>query len=317
MPPCYEASPDHPHLLPPSSSLFSRARYAFRSRNGRLQVTTTRSKSNKASDSFRFNFLPTEIQDLIWELLAQEPRIVSVRVSRERGPAKIRSLISSTPTILHICSRSRAIGLKYMALSFASKPLYWLRDVDDPWVTVHLAAKVYFNFEIDILWFGPCWNQGVDGEWCCINQLPSLVNLIQVRRMGFDLNSRNCSTRRVPHTDFDHSLYFDDLKTLEKIYLGLCLIPTNDERHPLEISLRKLKGEDEETKFMQVYDEQWRMWSDFSSNQGGEDVDDTAKIGSWLKRWWNEFYRIEKTSEQFEPMIVINYVGPAVQYSTS
>lgn len=48
-------------------------------------------------------------------MLAQEPRVVAINTKTNGG------LYSSIPPILHVCSESRAVGLKYYTLAFESQ----------------------------------------------------------------------------------------------------------------------------------------------------------------------------------------------------
>lgn len=255
--------------------------------------------------TFKFNLLPTEIQDMIWELIAQEPRVVSVHISRKRGPAKLRSLISTPPAVLHICSRSRAIALKYTTLSFASSHL--VPYLGSPFnVDLVQPPKIYFNAEIDTLWFGAAWNQGVDGRWCCIDHLHELmedVDLKQIRNIGFDLNSRICSTRRDPSSISSHRTFFYHCTALEKIYLGLSLVTENDGKYPTKIALRGIECGEEQADFMRLYDEKWRKCSFFQNEQAG--TASNGEIGSWHKSPLNELGQLEQTFEKFEPVIVL------------
>lgn len=56
--------------------------------------------------------LPREIQYRIWEVLAEEPRVVAINTKTNGG------LYSAIPPILHACSESRIVGLKHYTLAF-------------------------------------------------------------------------------------------------------------------------------------------------------------------------------------------------------
>lgn len=176
-------------------------RHTPRSRNGRHSQRPKShyqdTASSKIISSFKhpkefphFVRLPYEIQYKIWEMLAEEPRVVPINTRTDNG------LYSSIPPILHVCSESRAVGLKHYTLAFKSQRF------DDGWTdgsepeTNVLPPRVYFNFERDMLYFREKWNKKVNGEWCCLLQFPSLVDeydLKRVRKVGLDVNARACS----------------------------------------------------------------------------------------------------------------------------
>lgn len=151
-----------------------------------------------------FPKFPNEIQYRIWEILAQEPRVVTVK-------AQSGGLHSSIPPILHVCSVSRLIGLKYYTPSFERPRPYW--HTDD--VTDLLLPCIYFNFERDTLYFQRNWNETTLGSRCCIRYFASHMNggdLQRLKRIGFDVSARVCPS--------SHTADFSFLPGLEVLYLG-------------------------------------------------------------------------------------------------
>jgi len=135
--------------------------------------------------------LPWEIQNRVWEMMAEEPRIVAVNTETNSG---LRS--------------SRAVGLKSYTLAIESK-----QAAQPP--------RVYFNFERDTLYFRENWNKDVAGAWSCISRLANLVNegdLKRVKRVGLDVNARVCSLKTSGEScHFPNFAYWDALETM---YLG-------------------------------------------------------------------------------------------------
>jgi hypothetical protein len=159
-------------------------------------------KFKGAKDFPHFVKLPYEIQHRIWEMSAQEPRVVAVYSKSNIG------LRSSIPPILHVCSQSRAIGLKNYTLAFEPQ-----RSTQPP--------RVFFNFERDTLYFREDWNKDVKGAWCCISQFTYLVNegdLKRVKRAGFDVDVRICSLET--SGEECHIANFAHWNALQILYLG-------------------------------------------------------------------------------------------------
>jgi hypothetical protein len=148
-------------------------------------------------------------------MLAEEPRVVAVNTKTDGG------LRASIPPILHVCSESRAVGLKHYTLAFESQRFA------DRWADtlVHkinvLPPRVYFNFERDTLYFRENWNKNVKGAWCCLSRFTTLVNgddLKRVRRVGLDVNARVCSLKT--SGERCHLANFTFWDALEILYLG-------------------------------------------------------------------------------------------------
>ena len=148
-------------------------------------------------------------------MLAEEPRVVAINTKTNGG------LYSSIPPILHVCSESRAVGLKHYTLSFESQRLdqQWT-DTPEHRIDV-LPPRVYFNFERDTLYFREKWNKNVKGAWCSLSQFRNLVNkrdLQRVRKVGLDVNARVCSLKTSGETC--HPANFAHWDALEVLYLG-------------------------------------------------------------------------------------------------
>jgi hypothetical protein len=191
------------------------------SRNSRNERHSQRPKShsqNTPSSKIIANFrrpkkfiyfvkLPNEVQNRIWEMLAEEPRIVAINTKTNSG------LWSSIPPILHVCSESRSVGLKHYTLTLESQT--HLR-AETPKIEINvLPPRVYFNFERDTLYFRENWNKDVEGAWCCLSHFANLVNkgdLQRVKRVGLDVNARICSDWHLPK--------FASWDALEILYLG-------------------------------------------------------------------------------------------------
>jgi len=145
-------------------------------------------------------------------MLAEEPRVVAVNTKTNSG---LRSFI---PSILHVCSESRDVGLKHYTLAFGSQPINQQRANH----TINiLPPRVYFNFERDTLYFRENWNKNVEGAWCCLSQFRKLVNendLKRVRNVGLDVNARVCSLEK--SGNYSHLANFELWDALEILYLG-------------------------------------------------------------------------------------------------
>jgi len=144
-------------------------------------------------------------------MLAEEPRIVAVNTKTDSG------LSSSIPPILHVCSESRAVGLKHYTLAFESQRFdhLWTHTLKDR-INV-IPPRVYFNFERDTLYFRERWNKNVKGAWSCLSRFTSLVNeadLKRVRGVGLDVNARPCEG------DVGHGADFANWDALEILYFG-------------------------------------------------------------------------------------------------
>ena len=59
-----------------------------------------------------FRTLPLELRTRIWEMTAEEERIVAVHAAIDDG------LRAKVPPMLHVCAESRAVGLKFYSLAF-------------------------------------------------------------------------------------------------------------------------------------------------------------------------------------------------------
>jgi hypothetical protein len=81
-------------------------------------------------------------------MLAKEPRVVVISTKTDGG------LYSSIPPILHVCSESRAVGLKHYTLAFEPYKRFDYRlAYYAPEHRIVLPPRVYFNFERDTLYF--------------------------------------------------------------------------------------------------------------------------------------------------------------------
>lgn len=175
---------------------------------------------------------------------AEEPRIVTVNAETNNG------LCSSIPPILHVCSESRAVGLKHYTLAFESQRFIYESLATREQLINLLPPRVYFNFEHDMLYFRENWNKNVEGAWCCLSQLTHLVNegdLKKVRRVGLDVNTRVCSLKTSGRNC--HPANFDFWDGLEIMYLGYEDVRLGSD---CPISSSKLESKDYEG-FMQRY----------------------------------------------------------------
>ena len=164
-------------------------------------------------------------------MLAEEPRVVTINTRTDNG------LYSSIPPILHVCSESRAVGLKYYTLAFKSQRFnHRWTDTPEHQIDV-LPPRVYFNFERDMLYFREKWNKNVKGAWSCLSQFTNLVNeydLKRVRRVGLDVNARVCSLKISGEAcHLANFAYWDALEILclgyEDVRLGSdCLITSSE-----------------------------------------------------------------------------------------
>jgi len=179
-------------------------------------------------------------------MLAEEPRVVAVSTKTIIG----RRLRSSIPPILHVCSESRAVGLKHYTLAFETQQFYD-RWTDDPeYKKDPPPGGVYFNFERDTLYLRENWNENVGGAWCCLSRFTNLVNasdLKRVRRVGLDVNARVCSLKT--SSKKCHLPDFAGWDTLEILYLGYEDVTLGSD---CPISFGELESKDYED-FMQRY----------------------------------------------------------------
>jgi hypothetical protein len=206
---------------------------SLRSRNAGQTILSSVTANFKSPKDFPlFSKLPQEIRLIIWEMTTEEGRIVAVR-SVTRG-----GLRSPVPPILHVCSESRAVGLKQYALCFSALPESFWEEV--------APARVYFNFDRDTLYFRKDWNYGVDGACCCIFYLSKLIeDLRKVKAVGFDLNAKICSSR----SSSNHKPNFALWTGLTALYLGLEEPRLNPES---QIGFRELQSKDY-SAFMREY----------------------------------------------------------------
>lgn len=182
-------------------------------------------------------------------MVAEEPRVVPVNTKTNGG------LHSSIPPILHVCSKSRSVGLKHYTQAFEPQRFPRLGTNTPEHEMNVLPMGVYLNFERDTLYFRESWNKNVKGAWCCLSQFANLVNrgdLKKVKRVGLDVNARVCSNY--------HLADFASWSGLEILYLGY-----EDARlgSDCQITFGELKSKDYED-FMRRYNMNpcWRLtWS--------------------------------------------------------
>lgn len=191
-------------------------------------------------------------------MLAEEPRIVVVHSRTDEA------LGAPIPPILHVCSASRAEGLKHYTLAFGSPPEYYeLENVNQESCRTSI---VYFNFEVDTLYFPEDWNAGVEGPSSCISSLSLEVDgddLKRVKSVGFDVNARVCCLN--VSGENCHSPDFQIWDALETLYLGL---EAEGLRSDYQIAFRELEKKDYGA-FMRCYRKNpcWRdmkLWPDDS-----------------------------------------------------
>ncbi|KUJ19428.1 uncharacterized protein LY89DRAFT_731825 [Mollisia scopiformis] len=205
---CYEKRPHQPTTTSGPSSTQTEA----------LIPSNPFSASNSTipiPDLSRFRTLPFEIRTSIWEAFACLQRIVTIHAITDRG------LRAPIPPILHVCAESRAVGSKHYTLSFGFRGSTDFNDVSERWDDhPALEAKVYFNFERDVLYFGREWNEGIVGQWSCANHLKRLVNgedMKKVERIGFDVDVSVCCQL----AGRNHGPWLVPWTGLKKVYLGL------------------------------------------------------------------------------------------------
>lgn len=237
----------------------------------------------RPKDFPHFVKLPREIQYRIWEMLAEEPRVVPVNTKTNSG------LYSPIPPILHACSESRAVGLKHYTLAFESqRSIRPWTDTPEHRINV-LPPRVYFNFERDILYFRERWNKGVQGAWCCLSQFRFLVNegdLKRIRQVGLDVNARVCSLKT--SSEICHYANFAAWDALETLYLGYedvrlgsdCLITYS------ELDSEDYKG------FMERYKIN-PCWTDMSQLPQGINAAEAVRclrdeVPISYRGWWNK-----------------------------
>jgi len=190
-----------------------------------------------------------------WELAAEEHRVVAVH-------ATTAGLRAPIPSILHVCSISRKIGLRTYTLILGYRGCLELTqrahipNYKEQVVPIRLDPKVYFNFDRDILYFPKEWNERVDGQYSCFNHLKRLLNtkdMEGVERIGFDLEASICC----PRSSTKHGIFLAPWKGIKTLYLGM-REDTNkddsgsDERPRPDISFEDLDASHQE-QFMKHY----------------------------------------------------------------
>ncbi len=148
-------------------------------------------------------------------MLAEEPRIVAVTTKTYSG------LRSSIPPILHVCSTSRAVGLKHYTPAFECEKFPQWQNWSTPELFNPLPQRVYFNFDRDTLYFPENWNEKVKGAWCCLSHFTQLVqqaDLKRVKRVGLAVDARVCSLKT--SSGSCHLANFAHWDALETLYVG-------------------------------------------------------------------------------------------------
>ncbi|KAE8454275.1 hypothetical protein EG329_005200 [Mollisiaceae sp. DMI_Dod_QoI] len=220
-----------------------------------------------------FRTLPLEMRTRIWEMVAQEERVVSVHTIKTGG------LRAQAPAILHVCSESRAVGLKHYCLSFNFDGSWEMIENAARWSTRNSSyfSRVYFNFDHDILYFAEGWNENVDGEWSCMNHLKRLLDLDdmwRVERIGFDLVTSICCPRASPD-EGPHGPYLAPWKGLKKLYLGL----KDPGLDPNERVVSKELEVEHQEEFLQQYRASPK-WREVSEDLSPEQALDFIKIST-------------------------------------
>jgi hypothetical protein len=85
---------------------------------------------------YKFQDLPTEIRNEIWQYCLPGPRVIEIRNNRDIPGA---TSICRIPPILHVCRESREMALKIYELSFGMD---------------NQPGQIWVNFERDIVYFG-------------------------------------------------------------------------------------------------------------------------------------------------------------------
>jgi hypothetical protein len=202
-------------------------------------------------------------------MLAKEPRVVTINTKTNSG------LRSSIPPILHVCSKSRSVGLKHYTYAFEPQRFTHL-GINTPKHEINvLPPRVYFNFERDTLYFRESWNKNVEGAWYCLSQFANLVNegdLKRVKRVGLDVNARVCSNC--------HLANFASWDGLEILYLVYEDVRLGSD---CPISFSELESKDYED-FMRRYNMNpcWRLtWSTIKSSLQDVETIKGLKNGSY------------------------------------
>ncbi|KAH6712804.1 hypothetical protein BKA61DRAFT_675060 [Leptodontidium sp. MPI-SDFR-AT-0119] len=123
-----------------------------------MTSSTPTMSTNPQLDQFTFfPKLPLELRLRIWKDVSFLPRLVDTKA---RHLGQINGIVTSAdltgwrstlpvPSIFHVFQESRKEGLRHYKLEFGSK-------LSSSWISVNIPAKVYVNFNADVvLLFGP------------------------------------------------------------------------------------------------------------------------------------------------------------------
>lgn len=144
----------------------------------------SQSTSQSLEQFLFFSKLPMEIRTAIWQITTKEGRIVEVYALSDKG------WVAPVPSILHVCSESRGIGLKYYELAFSAKDRHTGKSY---------PARIYFNFDYDTLYFHKYWNYSVKGLWRCLTSSQTMFweeDTQRIKYLCVDIDTRICSTNK-------------------------------------------------------------------------------------------------------------------------
>lgn len=214
-----------------------------------LDDITSLQKRAKSKDSQSFPYfpkLPLELRTMIWELVAEEPRVLIVRARSNQG------LCASIPPILHICSESRAIGLENYSYAFKEEESEYVEASTSDEKVNMISPGIYFNFERDTLYFPQTWNKDAKGAWSCLETIADWrgpADLRKVQRIGLDVEVSVCPS--------NHPLRLSAFDEIETLYLGYTEIRLRDKG---PISFGELES-DSYDEFMERYkmNRCWRL----------------------------------------------------------
>jgi hypothetical protein len=107
---------------------------------------------SQAGQMFPFRRLPTEVRLMVWRMALPDPRAVELRTSQRH---KGYYTTARNPSLFYVNQEARNEALRFYTLTFGT---------DDA------PARVYFDFEADVLFYNPGyfekpWNADEDGDF--------------------------------------------------------------------------------------------------------------------------------------------------------
>ncbi len=232
----------------------------------------------------KFSRLPKELRLRVWEMAAEQPRVVVIHsAKREEGDETPPGFISSSPppAVLHVCAESRGMALTRYSVLLMSASEPNSSNISPP--SEGSAFSTYFNLAQDVLYFRTDLDNRTPDGASCIFKFVDTVHpsvLKQIRSIGIDINTTgNCYA-----CDW---MFLAKLPSLEVLCLGL-EVPELDLGSILRFTL--LQDED-----MHAFVEDYRMNFDQVHPELSESSEEAAieEIKRDSIYWWWDNERTE------------------------